>query len=344
MPTDKRGEKSDAPESEIDTSDSENVGYRSALDSSPSQTESATQRLLGPPEVAQTRPKGGCQAAMPRRVRRGWDVRTVDKTAAVEARKESAASCTVDSRMEHRMSECITAVAPGLEAAPQAAHEIVQPRRPVCSYTEPLPLGSGCLDSVGYDTRVGNPPAEMHIYKSPDHLQTETSVTSMELADGSLPADIDILTTPDTLQTEVSVMAVMSEKWMERFVMIAPDDDPESRSSDGGGDAGVIQDLMPTVVSVRPEVTEKWMDRFVVDLVECLSVSRTIAVARTFGPAVSEEYSPGFFCWGGGVVADDVYPLVVVESDTVEVSVLQSVESDKARVSVLIVCPDCCRL
>ena len=187
---------------------------------------------------------------MPRRLRRGRDVRTADNTAAADARQESAASCTVDSPMVHRMSECITTVAPGLEAAPQAAHEIVQPRRPDCSYTEPLPLESGCLGSAGYDTPVGNPPAEMHIYKSPDHLQTEISVTSMEMADGSLPADIDILTTPDTLQTEVSVMAVMSEKWMERFVMIAPDDDPESRSSDVGGDAGVIQDPMPTVVSV----------------------------------------------------------------------------------------------
>ena len=34
------------------------------------------------------------------------------------------------------------------------------------------------------------------------------------------------------------------------------------------------------------------MDWLVVDLVECPSVSRTSAVARTFGPAVSEEYSP----------------------------------------------------
>ena len=74
------------------------------------------------------------------------------------------------------------------------------------------------------------------------------------------------------------------------------------------------------------------MDRFVVDLVECPSVSRTSAVAQTFRPAVSEEYSPVFFCWG---VAADAYPLVVVESDTIEVSILQSVESDKARVSVL---------
>ena len=80
---------------------------------------------------------------------------------------------------------------------------------------------------------------------------------------------------------------------------LASDDDPEDRSSDVGDEAGVLQDPMPAVVSVRPEVTEKWMDRFVVDLVECLSVSRTSAVARTFGPAVS-EYSPVLFAGGGG--------------------------------------------
>ena len=41
------------------------------------------------------------------------------------------------------------------------------------------------------------------------------------------------------------------------------------------------------------------------------SVSRTSAVARTFGPAVSEEYPPVVFAGGGGAVAD-AYPLVVV--------------------------------
>ena len=60
-------------------------------------------------------------------------------------------------------------------------------------------------------------------------------------------------------------------------------------------------DSMPTTVPVRTVVTEKWMDRFVVDLEECLSVYRTSAVARTFGPAVSEEYSPVVFAGGGGV-------------------------------------------
>ena len=36
------------------------------------------------------------------------------------------------------------------------------------------------------------------------------------------------------------------------------------------------------------------------DLVESPSVSRTSTVARTFGPAVSEEYSPVVFSGGGG--------------------------------------------
>ena len=52
LPTDKRDEKSDTPESEIDTSDSENGVYLRASDSSPSQTESATQRFS-------VRPPGG---------------------------------------------------------------------------------------------------------------------------------------------------------------------------------------------------------------------------------------------------------------------------------------------
>ena len=109
-------------------------------------------------------------------------------------------------------------------------------------------------------------------------------------------------------------MAVVSEKWMERFVInpkvlcldgLRPDDDPARRSLDVGSEACVIQDPIPTVVSVRTVVKEKWMDRFVLDLVDCPSVSRTSAVARTFGLAVSEEYSPVVFAGGGGgAVAD----------------------------------------
>ena len=66
LPTDEWNEKSDTPESEIDTSDSGNGVHVNASDSSSPETETTTQRLSGLPVVAQTRPKGGCQTAMPR--------------------------------------------------------------------------------------------------------------------------------------------------------------------------------------------------------------------------------------------------------------------------------------
>ena len=134
-------------------------------------------------------------------------------------------------------------------------------------------------------------------------------VSGMEVAGGSPPADIDISEGPDVLQTAVSVTTVVSEEWMERFVInldvlcldaLASGDDPAGGSSDVGSDVCVAQNTIPTAVSVRTVVAEKWMDRFVLDLVECPSVSRTSAVARTFGPAVSEEYSPVVFVGGGG--------------------------------------------
>ena len=178
-----------------------------------------------------------------------------------------------------------------------------------------------------------------------DNLQIEMSVMLLKMADGSPPAEVKILTDLDILQKELSVMTVTSERWMERFVMnpqvlcldgLTSDYDAEDRCSDVDGEEGIFQDPMPEVVSVRPEVTEKWMDRFVVDLVESPSVSMKGAVARTFGPAVSEEYSPVVFA--GRAVAD-AYPLVVVVSDSALVSGLRPVVSDPAlsgtaRVSV----------
>ena len=158
---------------------------------------------------------------------------------------------------------------------------------------------------------------------SPDAVDS-----GMEMAGGSPPAEFDISVGPDVLLTAISVTTVVSEKWMERFVMdldvlcldvFASGDDPAKESLDVGSDVCMVSDSMPTAVSVRTVVTEEWMDRFVMDLVECPSVSRTSAVARTFGPAVSEEYSPVVFA--GGEVAD-AYPLVVVQPDTARVYVL----------------------
>ena len=134
------------------------------------------------------------------------------------------------------------------------------------------------------------------------------SVTSTEMAGGNPPPDRDNCESPELLQRAGSVTAVVSEKWMERFVIkpkvmclddSASDDDPAGRSSNASSIASV-QNQIATVVCVQTVVSEKWMDRFVFGLVECSSVSRTSAVARTFGPAVSEEYSPVVFAGGGG--------------------------------------------
>ena len=75
--------------------------------------------------------------------------------------------------------------------------------------------------------------------------------------------------------------AVVSEKWMDRFVI-----KQKVMCSDASSIASV-QNQIPTVVCVQIVVSEKWMDRFVFGLVECLSASGTSAVGRTFGPAVS---------------------------------------------------------
>ena len=110
-------------------------------------------------------------------------------------------------------------------------------------------------------------------------------------------------------ETAVSVTTVVSEKWMERFVVnldvvcsdvLASGEDPARGSSDVGSDVCVVPDPLPTAVSVRTVVAEKWKDRFFLDLVECPSVSKMSVVARTFGPAVSEEYSPVVLAGGGG--------------------------------------------
>ena len=95
----------------------------------------------------------------------------------------------------------------------------------------------------------GSPPAEFTISESPDRLQTVISVTSTEMAGGNPPADRDNCESPELLQRAGSVTAVVSEKWMERFVIkpkvicsddSAPDDDLAGRSSDASSIAGVV--------------------------------------------------------------------------------------------------------
>ena len=299
------------PESEIDTPHIGYGVYWNTSDSSSPEKGTMRQQLSGAPVVAQTRPKGGCQTAMPRRKRRRWNVRTADSTSAMDISQESVASHTEDSEKIHKMPECITKGEPKLEAAPPASHGMAQPNCSDYSRTDPLSLGSGRLGPAGNDSPAGKPPAEMNICNTPDTIHREMSVMLVKMADGSPSAEANIHTDSDTLKSKLSEMTVKSERWMERSIMnpqvvcsdsLTSDDNPEDRSLDVDDGDDVFQDSIPTVVSVRPEVTEKWMDRFVVDLVQCPSVSRMSAVARTFGPAVSEEYSPVVF--SGGVVTD----------------------------------------
>ena len=77
---------------------------------------------------------------------------------------------------------------------------------------------------------------------------------------------------------------------------------PAGGSSEVGSAVCVVPDLLPTAVSVRTVVAEKWMERFVLVPEECLVGSMTSAVARKFGTAVSEEYSPVALAGGGGGV------------------------------------------
>ena len=132
-------------------------------------------------------------------------------------------------------------------------------------------------------------------------LRPDAVASGKETAGGSSKVGSDICVVLDVLQTAVSVTTVVSERWMQRFVLnldvlcsdvLASGEDPAGGSSDVGSDVCVVSDPLPTAVSVRTEVAEKWMGWFVLNLIEYPSVSRTSTVARTFGPAVSEEYSP----------------------------------------------------
>ena len=157
-------------------------------------------------------------------------------------------------------------------------------------------------DGVANSMKIagGSPPAEFTISESPDWLQKVISLTSTEMASGNPPADRDNCESPELLQRAGSVTAVVSEKWMERFVIkpkvmcsddSVPDDGPAGRSSDVGSIA-CVQNQILTDVSVQTVVSEKWRDRFVFGLAKCSSVSRTSVVARTWTLTLS-GWHPG---------------------------------------------------
>ena len=251
-----------APESEIETSDSDSDRLDPHTDSS---------AVIMPSGGRSDETYGGFSLAPA--IVSGRDVLMEDGAVAVDTRQVSAASDSIVSRKIQRESEYVPTIVPTVVVAPQTAAEVVQPKPRDYCYTDSLPPVSECLDSPSMD----NP---------------DSGESGMEMAGGNPPADIDVV--PDVLPTAISVKTVVSDK------SEMAGDDPAEESLDVGSDVCVGTDSMPTAVSVRTVVTEEWMDRFVMNPVECPSVSSTSAVARTFGPAVSEEYSPVFFAGGGG--------------------------------------------
>ena len=96
----------------------------------------------------------------------------------------------------------------------------------------------------GMEMAGGSPPAEVDISVGPDVLLTEISVTTVvpekwmerflidldvlcpdgvasddDPAGESLAVGSDVCVVPDPIPTEVSVRTVVTEKWMDRFVM-----------------------------------------------------------------------------------------------------------------------------
>ena len=274
----------------MDLSDSESDVDDVAPDTVPMRMTTTAVESLCPPVVAQTRHKEGCDPVSPRQLRRGRDVLMEDSMVALDTRRISIAQDPDIVSGIHVMPECVPAVMPVLAAAPQAASEVAQTRpRGDCSMNLLLPV-DGSIEPLD-----DNAPEVLSSRRKP--------------AAGSSEVGRDACVVPDLLQTAVSVTTVVSEKWMERFVLnlddlrsdvLASGEDPAGGSLDVGSDVCVVPDPLPTAVSVRTVVAEEWMDWFVLDLVECPSVSRTSAVARTFGPAVSEEYSPVVLAGGGG--------------------------------------------
>ena len=261
LPAEERAGDLTAPESEIETWDSDSDRLDPHTDSS---------AVIMPSGGRSDETYGGLRLAPA--IVSGRDVLMEDGAVAVDTRQVSAASDSIVSRKIQRESEYVPTIVPTVVVAPQTAAEVVQPKPRDYCYTDSLPPVSECLDSPSMDT--------------PD-----SGESGMEMAGGNPPADIDVV--PDVLPTAISVKTVVSDK------SEIAGDDPAEESLDVGSDVCVGTDSMPTAVSVRTVVTEEWMDRFVMNPVECPSVSSTSAVARTFGPAVSEEYSP-FFLLGGG--------------------------------------------
>ena len=189
-----------APESHVDLSDSESDVDDVAPDMVSVRMTTTAEESLCPAVVAQTRPKEGFDPASPRRLRRGRDVLMEDSMVALDNRQISIAQDPDVVNGIHVTPDCVPAVMPILAATPQAASEVAQTRpRGDCGMNLLLPV-DGSIEPLNDD--------------APEVLSS-----GREPAAGSSEAGRDVCVVLDLLQTAVSVTIVVSEKWMERFVL-----------------------------------------------------------------------------------------------------------------------------
>ena len=171
-----------APESEIETSDSESgVDF---IEPDP------TQQLLRPPVVAQTRPMdggrhggGGCQTS----VRRfGYSSFSEDTALRPTTRLFSR-------DLQITVTQTPSLRGPGVSTRPGFILRM-EVLRLKLTLADMLQISVMATEIAG-----GSPPADIDIYVVADMLQTEISVTTTEMAGGIPPVDIDICKIPDVL-------------------------------------------------------------------------------------------------------------------------------------------------
>ena len=127
IPADDRVGGLPGPEVQVDLPDIENNVYDVVPEAFPVQMEMTAVELC-PPVVAQTRPKGGCDPVLPRRMCRGRDVLMEDGPAVVDSGRESIVPDPDVCGGICVMSNCIPIVVPKSAAVPLADSMVTQMR------------------------------------------------------------------------------------------------------------------------------------------------------------------------------------------------------------------------
>ena len=121
IPADDRVGGLPGPELQADLPDIEDDVYDVVPEAFPVQMETTAVESLCPPVVAQTRPKGGCDPVLPRRICLGRDVLTEDGPTAVDSEWESIVPDPDVCGGICVMPDCIPLVVPKSAAVPLAA-------------------------------------------------------------------------------------------------------------------------------------------------------------------------------------------------------------------------------